>query len=98
MAEPAGRHAGRPLTGREHPVSTYRLQLRDSFGFGQAAEQVRGRLAIELELLGQLVAAAEERSLPAAGLMARLGQGLRVGRRRVRQLRDRPGRRQNCSR
>ena len=39
MAEPAGRHAGRPLTGREHPVSTYRLQLRDSFGFGQAAEQ-----------------------------------------------------------
>ena len=39
MAEPAGRHAGRPLTGREHPVSTYRVQLRDSFGFGQAAEQ-----------------------------------------------------------
>ena len=39
MAEPAGRHAGRPITGREHPVSTYRLQLRDSFGFGQAAEQ-----------------------------------------------------------
>ena len=39
MAEPAGRHAGRPVTGREHPVSTYRLQLRDEFGFGRAAEQ-----------------------------------------------------------
>ena len=34
MAEPPGGPAGR---GR--PVSTYRLQLRDSFGFGRAAEQ-----------------------------------------------------------
>ena len=39
MTEPAGRHAGRPVTGREHPVSTYRLQLRNGFGFARAAEQ-----------------------------------------------------------
>ena len=39
MAEPEGRHAGRPVTGREHPVSTYRLQLRDEFGFARASEQ-----------------------------------------------------------
>ena len=43
MAEPAGGPAGRPpddpLNGRSVPVSTYRLQLRDGFGFGQAAEQ-----------------------------------------------------------
>lgn len=28
-----------PRAGRRQPVSTYRLQLRDSFGFGQAAAQ-----------------------------------------------------------
>ncbi|HEY3748080.1 MAG TPA: alpha-amylase family glycosyl hydrolase, partial [Pseudonocardiaceae bacterium] len=28
-----------PRSGRRQPVSTYRLQLRDSFGFGQAAAQ-----------------------------------------------------------
>jgi malto-oligosyltrehalose synthase len=39
VAEPAGRHAGPPAGGRRPPASTYRLQLRDSFGFAQAAGQ-----------------------------------------------------------
>ena len=37
MAEPSGGPPGRPPAGA--PASTYRLQLRDSFGFGRAAEQ-----------------------------------------------------------
>jgi (1->4)-alpha-D-glucan 1-alpha-D-glucosylmutase len=39
VAEPAGKHAGPPPAGRRPPASTYRLQLRDSFGFARAAEQ-----------------------------------------------------------
>ena len=39
MAEPAAGFADGPGNGQRPPVSTYRLQLRDSFGFGQAAEQ-----------------------------------------------------------
>jgi (1->4)-alpha-D-glucan 1-alpha-D-glucosylmutase len=43
VAEPAtgfaGSRADSPGDAQTAPVSTYRLQLRDSFGFGQAAEQ-----------------------------------------------------------
>ncbi len=39
MAEPATGPGNGPLNSRSAPVSTYRLQLREGFGFAQAAEQ-----------------------------------------------------------
>ncbi len=39
MAEPATGPGNGPLNRQSAPVSTYRLQLRDGFGFAQAAEQ-----------------------------------------------------------